>query len=401
MCRFVPGQAIAIGPMKCLNELGEGLPGDIEVRPLVTEGGELNANLEIAGLGTAILRTDPGLELLALSRLSARLATAIESNEAIVDLNHIIPLSAEVATMELATRLSPYAEKEAAAIRRMLRSALHPSPGPMRVAVLDSGLSPEYVPQRKLKYFDYSAGGRLTLDRPQSDPLGHGTRVVKVLDQILPSEVELVVGRLPSDADAMTALTVAQAFGDIVAREVPEVVNLSVAPRNDAFVCPACRQRMPVPTFLSSFLPLVVRLGGRSHVGTVTVMASGNTGQVPNSRWLTDDVDTLIFAVAENRRGERTRYSSAPEGPRADLFSAGAFGGDDPEDGESQGVFLDGSRGTSFAAPFVSAVALLTKRFHNPPTHGIPNRLGLFTRDVIASAREGRYLQMHSPEEAE
>ena len=108
--------------------------------------------------------------------------------------------------------------------------------------------------------------------------------------------------------------------------------------------------------------------------------------------------DTLLFAFAENRRGERTLYSSAPEGPRGDLYSVGAFGGDDPGDPDAQGVFVDGTHGTSFAAPFVSAVSLLTKRFHAPMVHGVPTRIGLFTREVIEAAREGRFLRFRPAE---
>lgn len=395
MCQFVPGQAIAIAPLSALEDIGQGLPGEIEVRPIVTRIGEFDEEMELARLGTIVLRTDPGLELFALSRLSARLSRWVEKGEAIVDLNHIIPLSMSPSSTELSNRLSPYAEKKVAAVRQLLRAALPPSSTPRRVAVLDSGLSPSYNPHRTLKYFDYSAGGKLVLDQQPDDPLGHGTRVVGILDQVLPPSVELLVGRLPSDPARMTALTVAHAFGDIVARGGPEVVNLSLAPRNDVFVCPACRQRVPTPTFLASFFPLLVRLGGRTQSKTVTVMASGNAGQIPNSRWLTEDVETLLFAVAENRKGERTKYSGAPEGPQADLFSASAFGGDDPDDEDAQGVFLDGPHtyGTSFAAPFLSALVLVTKQFNPPFIAGMPSQLGNHTRQLMTHIRGGGGLQ--------
>ncbi len=395
MCTFVPGEAIAIGPIHTLQEVGEGLPGTLStVRPLVSEVGEFPANSELARIGTLTVKTDPGLELYAVSRISARLAGAIEKREAIVDLNHILPLSAPDASLQHPLRLTPHAEREAAHLRRVLRAALPAAPTPRRLAVLDSGLTPEYAAHRNVRYLDYSVAGRLRSDSPLSDPLGHGTRVVSILDQILPPEVELSVGRLPSEAGSLTALNVAHAFGDIVARERPDVVNLSISPRSDWFVCPACRQRVAAPTFLSTFLPLVIRLGGRSTENTVTVMAAGNAGQLPNSRWLTQDISTLLFAVAENRKGDRTRYSSAPEGPYADLFSAGAFGGDDPDEPEAQGVFWDGAHGTSFAAPFVSAAALLTKHFHAPIVEGFPTHLGAFTRQLIAAARNGHSLRL-------
>lgn len=395
MCMFVPGEAIAIGPIHTLQEVGEGLPGTLStVRPLVSEVGEFPANSDLARVGTLTVKTDPGLELYAVSRISARLAGAIERREAIVDLNHILPLSAPDESPTYPMRLTPHAEREAAHLRCVLRSALPAAPTPRRVAVLDSGLTPDYAAHRNVRYLDYSAAGRLRLESPLSDPLGHSTRVVAILDQILPPEVELSVGRLPSEAGSLTALNVAHAFGDIVARERPDVVNLSISPRSDWFVCPACRQRVAAPTFLSTFLPLVIRLGGRSTENTVTVMAAGNTGQLPNSRWLTQDINTLLFAVAENRKGDRTRYSSAPEGPYADLYSAGAFGGDDPDDPEAQGVFWDGAHGTSFAASFVSAAALLTKHLHAPIVEGVPSHLGVFTRQLIAAARNGHSLRL-------
>lgn len=402
MCTFVPGEAIAIGPIHLLREIADGLPGTRSaVQPLVSEVGDVSSDSGFARIGTLTVKTEPGLELYAISRMSARLARAIEAREAIVDLNHILPLSTSTEFGNYSTRLTPHAEREVAAIRRVLRSNLPPSSVARRIAVLDSGLKPDYVARRTIRYLDYSASGRLRLDLPQADPLGHGTQVVAILDQILPADVELSVGRLPSEAGSLTALNVAQAFGDIVARENPEVVNLSISVRSDWYACPACRQKVSAPTFLSSFLPLVIRLGGRSAENTITVMAAGNTGQVPNSRWLTEDINTLLFAVAENRNGDRTRYSSAPEGPYADLFSASAFGGDDPDDPQAQGVFMDGTHGTSFAAPFVSAAALLAKQFQVPITHGFPTRIGEITRQLIEGGRKGRTLRLMPPEDVD
>jgi len=375
------------------------LPGiKSAVRPLLSEVGDFPGDSPLARLGTLLLKTDPGLETYAISRMSARLAGAIEQGEAIVDLNHLLPLTAaEEAPPTL--ELSPHAEREAASIRRVLRHAFPVSGGRRRIAVLDSGLSPDYLPHRELRYLDYSNGGRLTMPTPpQADPKGHGTRVVSLLDQILPPDVDLSVGRLPNDPAGLTALNIAHALGDIVAREKPEVVNLSVSLRSDWFVCPACRQRVQAPTFLASFLPLVIRLGGTSTEQTVTVMAAGNTGQPPNSRWLTEGVSTLLFAVAENRRGDRTRYSAALNGPNADLYSAGAFGGDDPGDADAQGVFRDGAYGTSYAAPFVSAGALLTKHLPVQPGDPLATQIGAYTRLLIEHARTGLPLRLPPPE---
>jgi hypothetical protein len=395
MCNFVPGEAIAIGPMHLMSDIRGGLPGDLgRAQPLISETGDVPDNSELSRLGSVVLRTEPGLELYAVSQLSARLAGAIEKKEAVVDLNHYLPVGATVPATAESLRFSPYAEREMAGIRRLLRSFMGGGAAPSRIAVLDSGLSPTYAAHRGIRYLDYTAGGRLTPDVPRSDPLGHGTRVVHILDQLLPPDVELWVGRMPEDPNGLTALTVSHALGDMVARGLPEVVNVSLTPRNDWFTCPHCRQRVPAPTFLSTFLPLVVRLAGRTSPRTFTVMAAGNTGQIPNSRWLTEDIDTLLFAVAENTRGERTRYSGAPEGPHADLFSAGAFGGDDPDDKDRQGVFLDGVHGTSFAAPFVSAITLLLKQFRPPMTEGFPTHAGAMARHLIEVARTGRGMRL-------
>lgn len=89
-------------------------------------------------------------------------------------------------------------------------------------------------------------------------------------------------------------------------------------------------------------------------------MAAGNSGQIANARWLSDDIDNLLLAYAENSRHERTRYSCATTGPLAYRYSVGAFGGDDPGGPDAQGMFSDGSHGTSFAAPFVTAATLVT-----------------------------------------
>jgi subtilisin family serine protease len=391
MCSFVPGQIVAVGPLSVLSQIEGNLPGQLgRVTRLLTDGINVDFDSDLAQLSSVVLKTDPGLELYAISRLSARLAGAIEQNAAVVDVNHILPLSAPESTTSHSLRLSPHGEREASAVRHLLRLGLNSLSPPRKVAILDSGLSASFYAHRALRYYDYAAGGRLTRDTEAMDPLGHGTRVVSILDQILPPEVDLCVGRLPSDSGGLTALTIAQAMGDIVARETPDVLNLSVAMRNDSFVCPHCRQRVPAPTLISSLLPLVIRLAGKSAGSTVTVMAAGNTGQQSNSRYLTEDVETLIFAVAENRKQERARYSSSPEGPRADLYSASAFGGDDPDEPDAQGVFADGTHGTSFAAPFVSATALLTKQLTSLPSPSTNTEIGILTKHLIELARDRR-----------
>jgi hypothetical protein len=391
MCNFVPGELIAIGPFDVLQKLGDGLPGHLgQVRLLIDDTVEFERNWadDIGKLASVVLKTDPGNELYALSRLSARLSSYIESNMAAVDLNHILPMSVNKSVPDSSLRLSPYAEREASAVREFLRTRLASSAN-LRIAILDSGLCADFSAHREVRYLDYSRGNRISPNADLLDPLGHGTRVVSILDQILPPEVSLSVGRLPSDPDRLTVLTIAHALGDVIAREKPDVVNLSLCLRNDIFICPQCKQRVPAPTFISSILPIIIRLGGVSCSYTVTVMAAGNTGKAPNSRWLTDDVSSLLFATAHNRRGERTLYSNAPAGPRGDLHSVSAFGGDDPNDPGAQGVFIDGAHGTSFAAPFVSAVSLVTKQTQYIGSNPDLSEIGFHTRKAIEAARKG------------
>ncbi|MCC7539346.1 MAG: S8/S53 family peptidase [Deltaproteobacteria bacterium] len=386
MCRFVPGQVLAIGPLHALREMGNGLPGSTAIDPFVPENADVEPDSPFQGLGVLVLTTDPGLELLALSRLSAQLAGAINRKQAVVDLNHLLPLgSAPYPTNGL--RLSPRSEREVQALRQFVRARWSGSPGTTtRVAVIDSGLHPDFAPHRSVTYLDYTAA-TVSLEAPRADPLGHGTRVVKLLDELLPMDVELVVGRLPGDSQSVTVLGVARAFGDLVARTKPDVVNLSLALRDDAFTCPACRKRVPVPGFVPSFFPMLVSLAGRCERATVTVLAAGNSGQVSNSRWVTPDTDAMVIAIAENRHGDRARYSGAPTGPLADLLSASAFGGDDPDETGFVGVFEDGGYGTSFAAPFLSAAALLARQRTTPMPPHMPPQLGLNIRHVLAMAR--------------
>jgi len=396
MCNFVPGEVVAIAPLGPLNDLGRDLPGDLSVSPLVTEIGDLPSESPFIGLGVAVLRTDPGIELLGLSQMSARLSAEIMKGTALVDLNHIVPLSAEPPATD-SLRLSSHSERLVISLRALLRGALGSSQG--RLAMLDSGLAPSFISHRKVTYLDYTAGGRLQLNAPRVDPLGHGTRVAKILDEVLPVGVDLVVGRLPSAPSEITCLHLAHAVGDLVARTSPDVLNLSVAPRDDTFRCRNCGQHASIPAFLPTFFSLMVRLAGTSTSSTVTVMAAGNSGQVPNSRWLADDLSSLLIAVAENRRGERARYSSAPQGPFADLFSASVFGGDDPDEPGAIGAFADGTHGTSFAAPFLAAATLLAKRLRRPHLDGQPSGLGQVVQDLIRRAERGHRLHLRPAEE--
>jgi hypothetical protein len=161
--------------MSALAEIRGDLPGKLgTATPLVSEEGNVDFNSELSRLGSVVLRTDPGLELYAVSRLSARLARAIEFNDAVVDVNQILPLSTPESVSNSSLRLSPHGEREAAAVRQLLRATLSPQPTPRKVAVLDSGISSDFSAHRELRYYDYSNGGKLRRDAEATDRLGMG-----------------------------------------------------------------------------------------------------------------------------------------------------------------------------------------------------------------------------------
>jgi subtilase family protein len=340
------------------------------------------------GIGSVVLKTEPGAEIHALTQLAAALGPQLRKREVVVDLNHFIPWGSESAdASEL--RLSHRAEEVVAELRSFLRRGLGT---PVRngrqklartVAVLDTGLDERVTLHRPWRFLDYSRRGRLTLDSSPTDPRGHGTRIVRILDEILPPDVEVVVGKLPASETELTSLAVANALGDIVARTLPDVVNLSLSTVDQVVVCPSCRKRVGVPPFFSTLLPTIIRLAGQSAVGTVAVMAAGNEGKVSNCRWLHSDVSNLVLALAENRKGQRAKYSATVEGPTADLYSASVFGGDDPSDVDPMGVFTDGTHGTSFAAPFVSAAALAAKQWPKFMAPDASTDLGLRVQAVL------------------
>lgn len=390
MCNFVPGQAIAIGPLAALRQLDNKLPGNLGAPvSLVGEGELRNQDSELARLGYVTLHTDPGLEFMAVSRLSAALSDAVRYGQVVVDVNHILPMAAQTAEPPT-LKFSQFAATEVASLRRIFRHHFSSGNLPLRVGILDSGLRDDYRAQREIDYHDYAHAGQRRSGTGKLDPVGHGTRVVSILDQVLPRGIAMSVGRLPSNPSQLTALTVAQALGDMIARDAPDVVNLSVCMQTDGAHCNFCKRTMAVGSFSSSFLPLIIRLGGVSQAATITVMAAGNAGLVPNSRWLTEDVRSLIFAMAENRHGQPARYSSIPSGPRADMFSVAAFGGDDPDERRAQGFFSDGAHGTSYAAPFVSALALLAK-LQRPLLDEDEGQFGDQMRNILVQARLEAY----------
>jgi hypothetical protein len=91
-------------------------------------------------------------------------------------------------------------------------------------------------------------------------------------------------------------------------------------------------------------------------------MAAGNHGEACDDQHIDQHVRNLIFAVALSSKFRRTRYSAAPVGADASRLTAYAFGGDDAEDADGIGVFVNerDQVGTSFAAPFVAASVYAT-----------------------------------------
>ena len=92
-------------------------------------------------------------------------------------------------------------------------------------------------------------------------------------------------------------LRVATAFADLVSREDPAVVNLSLAPRDDEIICPSCGKAVAVAAFHSLILPFLFRVAG---VRTLTVMAAGNRRQFNNARHALADTESLVLVARFN-----------------------------------------------------------------------------------------------------
>jgi hypothetical protein len=362
MCNHVRGEAIAIGSLgdlrQRLNGPGWNFPGRIEFIQLVREEPDLETS-PLFGVGIARLSGVPhGLEVHAVSKLSAALSEEIAAHKVSVDLNYILPLSADVPVAPL--RLTPLAESWTNRARELATnlqkradtnagSPVRPSPP---VALIDSGLNVTSLSSgRELRSFDYSNPGTSpTNAEPDCDVLGHGTRVASLLDACLPQSVPLVSAKLSNRGRDVTVLNVVRVFADVVSRFRPLVVNLSLAPAKDDAICDRCGEPTLAPAFYSTLLHHAIRLAAPS---TFVVMAAGNSGRRCTQEIMMDATQNLVFAVAINSRDQRASYSSTTQVPGTSL---GAFGGDGP-DGDEKLFVADPSYGTSFAAPFVTACA--------------------------------------------
>lgn len=355
MCNYVPGECYAIGPRSELEEALGGetnIPGNVNVVPLVPHQEE-STDSPFGDIGLAhVTNISHGLEVFSLSMLSARLSYQVMSRRAVVDLNYYLPFADVPQYRARSPNLSEHAQMWVSRTKEMFHGNKAP-PSMPPIALIDSGVNVSEFGTRRFTSIDYSNGpGKVLPAGSDCDNRGHGTKVARILDAVLPSNVLIVSGKLSDYDQQVTVLNLCCAYASLVSTHRPAVVNISLAPKDDTFTCPKCNEPTCVPSFYSTSLPDVIRLGGST---SFTVMASGNTGQENNYKYTASDVPSLVFVSALGSDGERPRYSShAGSNGRS---SACAFGGDDRTKKDGMGVFHDDrdSWGTSFAAPFVSA----------------------------------------------
>jgi len=364
MCNFAAGECLAIAEGDNISGLLRdwNFPGKWELIPLVPEG---LTTYPTSGPGARMRKyvfihmtgIPDGLEVLAVSKLSAALHELIADHRAVVELNLYLPIAAQHAGGRH-DQLSPQAFQLAQKLRHYFSQSFGSTPA-RAVGMLDSGIALSSITTgRPLKARDYTGprsrfGNVLEEDH---DVRGHGTEVCRILDAILPDEVPIVSGRITANNALLeiTVLRVATAFAHLVATESPAVVNLSVAPRDDQVICPNCRQAVALDAFHSLILPFVFRLAGGT---TLTVMAAGNRGQVSNARHALAETNSLVLVEAADSTGELANYSNRVDAGHA--AAVRAFGGDDGKETGGITVFENARHtyGTSYAAPFVSAAA--------------------------------------------
>jgi hypothetical protein len=296
-----------------------------------------------------------GLEVLAVSKLSAALSDLIQTHCAVVELNLYLTTAAHQVRRRR-DQFSPPAMRLVAKLREYFALPGSVPVPPRPIALLDSGIDLSSLrSSRALTARDYTGpvstfGNAIAADHGAGD---HGTDICRILDAILPDNVPIVSGRIASKSSpAITVLKVATAFAHLVATHDPVVVNLSLAPRDDQLVCPRCRRALPVEAFHSLILPFVFRIAGAT---TATVMAAGNRGQISNARHALAETTSLALVEAEDSSGNFAGYSN-----RVDSGHAAAvriFGGDAAGTPGGATVFENApdSFGTSYAAPFAAA----------------------------------------------
>lgn len=364
MCNFVAGECLAIAEEDNISGLLDDwkFPGKLERIPVVPED---NTTYPTSGPGARMRKyvfihitgIPDGLEVLAVSKLSAALHELIKADRAVVELNLYLPMAAQLASRRQ-NQLSPQALQLAQKVRHYF-SQTSGSRSTRPIGMLDSGITLSSITTgRRLIARDYTGprsrfGNVLEEDH---DVRGHGTEVCRILDASLPEEVPIVSGRVTANNALLeiTVMRVATAFAHLVAAENPAVVNLSLAPRDDQIICPTCGEAVAVDAFHSLILPFVFRLAGEA---TLTVMAAGNRGQVSNARHALADTNSLVLVEAAASTGDLASYSN-----RVDAGHGAAvrvFGGDSGKEPGGIRVFENAQHayGTSYAAPFISAAA--------------------------------------------
>ena len=298
-----------------------------------------------------------------MARLAAHAPSGSASGDVVVELNYLFPFAVlRIEKEAQAALMGPVMREVCRQLRRALSHDVgwtHHNGEGLKVGVIDSGCSAPILTRRIESQYDFSDLGdvRRVPSNESSDALGHGTLVCRILDEILPDKVKLVVAKIGNQNKDVTLLRLARCYAGLLAREQPDVINLSLAPFDDEFECPNCGNRIKCPFFVSGILGYL--FGMAQSTGTFSVVAAGNAGQACTQR-LAVDPKFVLFAEALNSRGQMASYSNSI-GPG--LLTAAAFGGDSPNEGRGELAFRTpgGHFGTSFAAPVVSSVLLAFK----------------------------------------
>jgi hypothetical protein len=235
------------------------------------------------------------------------------------------------------------------------------------IGVVDSGLAPGALASRVVTSIDLSGGVPVAVaPGATNDVVGHGTRVARILDTILPQACDIrmaMLGRpenVTASAVAMAMTCCAEGMPNEQLAVPPSVVSMSLLPMLEG-KAPSAHQSLLVP-FMASRYPTVA-----------FVMAAGNHG-----RSFTPPMDAanLYYGVALDERMRRAEYSGVP---LSSDHSVCAFGGSEAA------PFFEGSGacGTSWATPVAAATCLLvTQRVRQTVAQGTKRTAHLTTDDL-------------------